>query len=123
MGVRKALRSFVFLLVLVLALYFVANSITNYTGLIVGEVNNEFERCLSEKDIRLYVENYDMAEVKKMKTADYLGSVDVSGCVLNKIDCIQEGVAEYPTWIINGEKVVGDIDIFNLADLAECEMV
>jgi len=123
MGVKKALRSFVFLIVLVLALYFIANSITNYTGLIVGEINTEFERCLNEKDIRLYVEDYDMTKLKKFKTAEYLGSVEISGCVLNKIDCIKEGVIEYPSWVIEGESVVGDIEIYDLADLADCDMV
>ncbi len=123
MGVFKVVRSVVLLIVLVVGLYFVANSITNVTGYFVSEVNSEFEGCLNDRDIVLYVDNYDMMELKELQTADFLGSVEISGCILNKFDCAKKGVSEYPTWIIEGEKVVGDISIFELADMAGCDMV
>ena len=123
MGVKKVARSVVLLIVLVVGLYFVANSITNFTGYFVSELNTEFESCLGNRDIILYVDNYNMMELKKLKTADYLGNIEVSGCILNKFDCAKNGIVEYPTWIIEGQKVVGDIDIFELADYANCDMV
>ena len=123
MGVWKVGRSLLLLILLVVGLYFVANSITNYTGYIIGGDESYFESCLKGKDIVLYVENYDIVELKKMKTAEFLGSVEVSGCVLNKVDCLSESITSYPTWIIEGVKVQEDIDIFKLADLADCEMV
>ena len=123
MGVLKVLRAFAFLVVLVLALYFVANSITSHTGFIVGEVSSSFEGCLKDKDIRLYVEDYDVMKLRELKTTEFLGSVELSGCVLNKIECLKEGVIEYPTWVIEGKKIEGDIDVFRLADEAGCEMV
>lgn len=123
MGVSKVGRSVVLLIVLVVGLYFVANSITNLTGYFVSEVNSEFESCLQGKDIVLYVDNYDMMELKDLQTAEYLGSVEISGCILNKFDCAKKGISEYPTWIIEGEMVVGDIGAFELADRAGCDMV
>ncbi len=119
----KVARSFLFLIVLVLALYFIANSITSHTGMIVENIGSHFENCLEEKDIVLYVEDYDVMELKEMQTSEFLGNVEISGCVLNRVACIREGVSEYPTWVIEGKKVVGDIDVFKLADLAGCEMV
>ena len=62
-------------------------------------------------------------KLNQMQTADLLNNVEISGCVLNKIACLREGIVDYPTWIIDGEKVVGDIDVFRLADLAGCEMI
>jgi len=55
-----------------------------------------------------------------MKTSEYLGNIKISGCVLNKLICIKEGIEEYPTWIIEGKKVKGDIDILELANKAGC---
>jgi hypothetical protein len=111
------------LVVLVLVFYFVANSITSFTGFIVSELDSDFENCLQKKDIVLYVDNYDVMKLREMKTSDYLGSVKVSGCVLNKLSCIREGITVYPTWVINGEKVEGDIDLYKFADLAGCDLV
>ena len=123
MGVLKVGRSVVLLIVLVVGLYFVANSITSYTGYFVSEVNSEFESCLNDRSIILYVDNYDMMELKKLQAADYLGNVEISGCILNKFDCAKKGITEYPTWIVEGQKVVGDIGVFELADMAGCDMV
>jgi len=123
MGVFKAARSLILLIVLVVGLYFAANSITNYTGFIVSDFHGGFESCLDNKDIKLYVDDYDMVKLKNLKTGEYLGNVEISGCVLNKFSCISAGIVEYPTWIIEGELVEGDIDIFTLADLAGCDMI
>lgn len=120
MVVLKALRSFILLIFLVLAFYFIAHFIGSYTGHMVLELDKDLESCLKEKDITLYIENYDMIKLKDMKTSEYLSNIKISGCVLNKLICIKEGIDEYPTWIIEGKKIKGDIDIFELADKADC---
>ncbi len=120
MVVLKALRSLVLLIFLVFAFYFIANFIGSYTGHMVLELDKDLESCLKEKDITLYIEDYDMIKLKDMKTSEYLSNIKISGCVLNKLICIKEGIEEYPTWIIEGKKVKGDIDILELANKAGC---
>jgi|SRR3989344_4800811 len=36
--------------------------------------------------------------------------------------CIQAGITGYPTWIINGEKVLGTKSMKQLAELSGCEL-
>lgn len=123
MGVLKAVRSLVLLVLLVVGLYVVAHSITKYTGYVVSDSSSEFDRCLKTKNISLYVEDYDIEVLQNLKAADYLVDVDISGCVLNRIDCMRDNVIDYPTWVIGDVKIVGDIDVYTLADVADCEMV
>tara|TARA_Y100000310_G_C20604558_1_gene774829 strand:- start:1080 stop:1451 length:372 start_codon:yes stop_codon:yes gene_type:complete len=123
MGMKRVAISFVLLVAIVLVLYYSANLITSHTGYFISELDSEFELCLKEKDVKLYVDDYDIIKLKELQTGDYLSSVEISGCIMNKIDCIREGIFEYPAWVIDGEKVEGDISVFELADLAGCEMV
>ena len=51
MVVLKALRSFILLIFLVLAFYFIAHFIGSYTRYMVLELDKDLESCLKEKDI------------------------------------------------------------------------
>ena len=50
MVVLKALRSFVLLIFLVFAFYFIAHLIGDYTGHMILELDKDLESCLKEKE-------------------------------------------------------------------------
>jgi Sec-independent protein secretion pathway component TatC len=115
---NKVIRTFIFLVLLVLVLYFFAKSITNYTGFSILE--DKFESCLREKDIDLYVKDFD--SLNNLKTLDYISYFEVHRCK-NRLSCMDENISEYPTWIIEDKKFIGNVDIFELADITGCEMI
>ena len=123
MGISKVIRSFIILIILVLAFYYITNSITSTTGYLISDTNTEFENCLKEKDVKLFVEDYNIKKLEDLKSSEYLSYIDIVGCPLNQITCMREGITNYPTWIIEGQKAEGDIDTFRLADLAGCYLI
>ena len=116
---NKVIRTFIFLVLLVLVLYFLAKSITNYTGFSISE-ESKFESCLREKNIDLYVLDFD--DLNNMKTSNYGNYFNIYRCK-NRLSCMNENISEYPTWIIEDKKFIGNIDIFELADITNCEMI
>jgi len=58
--------------------------------------------------------------MKEMKTSDYLRSVEVRNCFLDKDKCDNKGVDFYPTWDFNGKKTEGDISVDDLSDFSGC---
>ncbi|MEK6914569.1 MAG: hypothetical protein AABW83_02855 [Nanoarchaeota archaeon] len=117
--IKKVLRSFILLILIVLSFYFILKSISDYTGFSISE-ENKFENCLREKDIELYVKDFN--QLKEIKTFDYLDYFKVYRCK-NRLNCINKNISEYPTWIIEGRNFLGDIDIFRLSDITNCEMI
>ena len=115
---NKVIINFIFLVLLVLALYLFAKSITNYTGFSI--VENKFENCLREKYINLYVKDFNY--LKDMKTFDYINYFEINRCK-NRLTCINKNISEYPTWIIENKQFVGDIEVFELSDITDCEMI
>ncbi len=113
------------LTVLVVIFYFVASAITKYTGfsVVVNVEKKDFNKCLEEKEIVLYINSNNPIEtLDDFETKDFLGNVEVFNCLLNKFDCINRGIDYFPTWVIDDEKISGDISIDVLAKVSGCDV-
>jgi len=103
--------------------YLVTSTITKFTGYSIFETfkEKEFKKCLQEKNIILYINSQSPTKtLNYLRTSDYLRSVEVNNCFLDKSYCDNEGIDFYPTWDINGKKVEGDISVDDLSDVSGC---
>ena len=115
------------LVVLVVVLYFVTDAITAHTGYFVtADVLNEpsdFETCLTEQDITLYINSGDSkTTLQGSEALVYLDYVKIVNCFNNNQPCVEAGIGLFPTWVINENKIEENINIFKLSDLSNCRI-
>lgn len=120
---RRILTTIGVLVLLVVVFYLVTSTITKYTGYSIFETFKErnLKECLKEKNIIVYINSQNPSKIfSTFKTGDYLRSVEVYNCFLDKEYCNNEGVDFYPTWDMNGKKVEGDISVSELRGYSGC---
>ena len=114
-------------IVLIIAFYFITNTITKYTGFFVSDVKSsdeDFNTCLNEQDITLYINTEDITEtLKKIQLFDELKNVKIKNCLRDNEECLKKGVSSFPTWIINNIKINRDISFEELSEYSGCELV
>ncbi len=119
---KRILISAIILVALIAVFYLVTSGITKYTGFLISEnSNDELGECLSLQSLVLYInlENSDEA-LKKTGLIQYMEYFKIQNCFTNNQPCLEEGVTYSPTWIINNNKVVGDITESELAEYSGC---
>ena len=109
---------------LLLVFYFISYSITKYTGLSVSDPKaDNFESCIKEKDITLYINTENLAEtLRKVELMNYLKDIKIMNCLRNNQACAEKGVSFFPTWIIEDNKIEGDILISDLTKFSGCKI-
>ncbi len=111
--------------VLILGFYIVTDLITKITGFSVSEESEEkdFEKCLKEQDIVLYINSENVAQsLKNTQLIDYLEHVDIINCLRNNQVCLEKGVNSFPTWIINENRISRDISLGELSEFSGCRI-
>jgi len=113
----------IFLSLLIIIFYLVTNLITKYTGLSITDVfDNTFEKCLKNQDITLYINSYNVEEtLNSFETKDYFNNIKIFNCLINKEYCINN-INYFPSWVINGEIIEGDIALDVLEEISGCEL-
>src|SRR3989344_4095682 len=105
MNKEKIIRTIGILFILVIIFYIITGSITKYTGFFVSDIN-DFENCLEEKNITLYINSYDTVKtLNNFKTKDYLTHIEIFNCLLNRLVCDNNDIDSFPTWYIEGKKI------------------
>jgi len=106
------------LIILILALILITNGCINNNS--INGANAETVKCISEKST-IYVSATctACAAQKKIFGSQFenLNSVD---CAEEAQKCLEAGISRVPTWIINGEKIVGLKSIDELKELTGC---
>lgn len=114
------------LLGLVIGFYFISNSITKYTGFTISEQNfdlkkgSDFNSCLQEQDITLYINMIDIRSLKEIKLFDYLQDFKMINCFGDNKICLDNGISSFPSWIINKNKIEKDISLNELKEISGC---
>lgn len=113
-------------IILIAGFYFITNAITKYTGFSVSQEErlSDFENCLKEQKITLYINTNNAAETfRKMELVDYLHYFKIKNCLTDNSVCINEGINLFPSWDINGNKIERDISILELSKFSGCKLV
>ena len=118
--VFKTIKLIIILIVIVIAFYLIASSITRYTGLFVIK-SESFENCLKNQNIILYINSYDTKKtINNLQTSEYLIDIDIINCLNARDKC--NNINSFPSWDINSKIINGDISIKELADFSGCEI-
>lgn len=123
---KRVLLTLILMILLIISLLYLTGAITRYTGYIIGEKidkDAEFKNCLSEKNIILYIntENPDVT-LKEIKLNEYLSSIKIFNCLRNNDLCQEKNINNFPTWIIDDNKIENDISLEELKEYSKCKM-
>jgi hypothetical protein len=120
---RKVLLAISVLIFLVVVFYFLMNAITKYTGFFISEDINfdNVEDCLREENIKFYINSEDVeTSLKDSEVFEVLDSVEIINCLRDNERCLNEGIDEFPVWIINGDKIKRDVSYLELLEYSKC---
>lgn len=83
----------------------------------------DLAKCLTEKGAKMYgTEWCPHCKNQKEMFGDAFMYVDYIDCELYQDKCLEADVRSYPTWIINGEKQIGEQSLYRLSSLTECPL-
>ncbi|MBT4135990.1 hypothetical protein HOD75_01335 [archaeon] len=124
---KRVLITAIIGIVLVAGFYLITSNITKYTGYSISpEKNDDFEKCLIEKDITVYINvNSDVAldSLQELKLERHLKYFEIVNCVNDNSICEENGVGIYPSWIINDRKIDKDISFQELTEYSGCRFI
>lgn len=111
------------LIILVIVFYFITSFITKYTGFFIISADKNFETCLKEKTIIVYINSNNPEEtLGNFEIKEHLENINIFNCLRNKEYCNSKNINYFPTWFIEGGKIEGDISLEVLAEASECEL-
>jgi len=109
---------------LIVGFFIITEAITKYTGFSVNVVDNSFEKCLKEQDVTLYVNSEDVVEsLRGIGLVNFLEDVKIFNCLTNNKVCVNAGVSNFPSWVVNGEIIDRDINLNKLEEYSGCKFV
>ncbi len=121
---KKILITLAIGLVLIIGFYIITDAITKYTGFFVFDDKNDFEKCLEQQDIALFINTEDSTRsLKNIQLIDYLQYVNITNCLRNNEACLEKGVHSFPSWIINNRKIEKDISFEELSEFSRCRFI
>lgn len=78
--------------------------------------------CLNDQGVTMYgLPTCPHCQEQKDKFGDSFKHVNYVNCSENRDRCLNQGIETVPTWIIDGEKIVGLQELEELAEKAGCE--
>jgi hypothetical protein len=121
--IKKILLTGLIIVFLTATLYFISDIITKTTGNVIsdGYSKNQFDDCLKQQDIRLYISSDNLpATLNELKLSNELQYIKIFNCMDNPQICKEENIDSFPTWIINKTKINRDISISGLSQYSGC---
>lgn len=123
---QKILLTIFVLILLVIGFYFVVSNISKLTGFSVNEgnyKNSEFESCLNNKKVTLYINSDDANEaLKQIVLFDYLKDIIIINCKSGNSLCKENSITTFPSWQVGNDVVAKDISLNELSVLSGCRL-
>jgi hypothetical protein len=119
---KRIFVSFGILVALIIAFLVITNTITKYTGFAVTDNSDtNSESCLANQDIKLFINSTNSDDtLKNTGLIDYMEYFKIQNCYINNQPCTDNGITDFPTWIINGKTYTGDITVADLGKYTKC---
>jgi hypothetical protein len=123
--IKRVAFTIVALFILAGGFYFITEKITKYTGFFVsdGDKKNDFENCLKEKNITLFIDSEDSVKtLLEINLTNYLDDFKIINCNRNNQPCLDKAINNYPTWVINEGYIEGNITLEELSKFSKCNV-
>lgn len=92
-------------------------------GIFVPAKNEEFARCLSEKDVVMYGTDWcSYCQQQKQSFGTSFQHINYVNCDVSPQECEENDVEGYPTWKIDGHTFSGVQPLERLSRLTQCEL-
>ena len=125
MDIKKGIIVSVTLLVILFILfYLITHQITKSTGYSIfsKDSKQQVKDCLKNKKITLYINSDNPGEIlKEMNSISYLDSVNIFDCAYNSDPCIKNNINFFPTFVIENNKIKGDLTENKLFEYSKCK--
>ncbi|MFA5174374.1 MAG: hypothetical protein WC438_04295 [Candidatus Pacearchaeota archaeon] len=109
--------------VLIFSFFAITEAITKYTGYSVLPDENDFEKCLKEQDVVLYINTNDVsATLNTIQLRDNINDFKIFNCLRDNAPCIEKGITSFPSWGVNNKIVSEDISMDRLFELSGCKL-
>ncbi|MBR9705679.1 hypothetical protein GOV14_01465 [Candidatus Pacearchaeota archaeon] len=121
---KKVLMTLIIGVMLVATFYMITAAISRYTGFFVREESsyNDFDLCLQEQTIKVYLNTNNLAQsLKELVLFDLMHNFEIKNCVQDNTECMQRGINKFPTWIVNDRKINRDLAIDELKEYSGCK--
>lgn len=115
---RKKIKSVIFLGVIVLIILIILT--INLTQSNNG-TDNKIVLCIAENSKMYITPTCGVCAAQKQILGENLDKFEIINCATNREECIEKQITYVPTWIINGEKVVGKQTLEQLKILTNCQ--
>lgn len=87
-----------------------------------GPLDN-FAQCLSDKGLVMYGADWcPHCQTQKNMFGKSFKNINYVECPQDPKKCLAAGIGGYPTWIVNGEKLVGEQKLENLSRAGGCPL-
>lgn len=94
----------------------------NITGEATADLDS-FAQCLTEKGATMYGSRFcSHCSDQKDMFGDSFQYIDYVECSEDKQACAEAGIRAYPSWVIDGDVVVGKQPLHKLAGLSMCSL-
>jgi len=120
------------ILVLFYVIYSVLGKITGGAVSVGNEASDEFAKCLSDKDVKMYGAYWCPHCVNNKGMFGNGGKILVDLKIYIECDaggenpqpdvCSEKGVEGYPTWEINNKLYSGEMSLDKIAELSGCSL-
>jgi hypothetical protein len=118
---KRIFISFLILIILVVAFYFITDQVSKYSGYSVSEPYTDFEKCLMKQQLTLYINTSDTDSfIKNSGMVSYIQFFKIKNCLSNNKPCLDNNIEKFPTWIINENIVDGEISLHQLSLATSC---
>lgn len=112
---QKNMILIIVILLIVLAIFGI-NTLKNDSELI----NPDIVQCISEKSILYVSKTCGHCARQKDILSDCLDRLEIVDCTDEIEKCIENGITQVPTWVINGQKYAGVKTIDEIIELCGC---
>ncbi|MBR9704139.1 hypothetical protein GOV12_01915 [Candidatus Pacearchaeota archaeon] len=111
-------------IILITVFYFITSAISQFTGyVVIDDSGDDFKDCLKENKIILFINSKDILNsLNNIQVEEYLDSVKIKNCNTDNSECLDNGVINFPFWIINKNKIHNDITVRELSEYTGCKL-
>lgn len=119
---KKVILTLGVAVLIIAGLWFIANSITRYTGYSVIENSDEFAKCLADNSVLYSREGCSHCANQKAMFGESLKYLNIVECSENLDLCISKNLDGVPAWEIKGQIYYGVQDLEMLSELTGCSI-